>query len=228
MIVTDLDDEVSLLEDIMDHEWCNAVAEHLLGKQFSWHYAGLTASEDRYGVNPTPNSIDTPQMYHIFYWDDGIEKHNVQNNWNIVGELCDKIYEAKSDKISKLLRVRANLTFPSPYYPDNVIHHPHVDWLVGNRDLEVPHYSVVYYLTGSSGNTNIFEEKITDTPPNTDPIPLTQKYSVPPNNNCAVWFSSDSYHSGSPSKITVPKEEDITKHMIPRVIFNIVWEGKNG
>jgi len=83
-----------------------------------------------------------------------------------------------------ILRCRADLT---AYHPNNLKHQPHVDF-------KFPHYSAVFYINESDGDTVIYNEKWSTKA--CYPELLTVKEVVSPKPNRVVIFDGDLIHTG--------------------------------
>lgn len=100
------------------------------------------------------------------------------------------MYKVKDHCGAKLLlRCRADLTV---VHPDNIMHPRHVDF-------KFPHYSSVFYVNESDGDTVMYNERWTmeDGYPET----LTVREVIQPKPNRCIIFDGDIIHTGhSPSK----------------------------
>lgn len=92
-------------------------------------------------------------------------------------------------RADKILRVRADMTL---YNPDNLIHGPHVDY-------SYFHYSSIFYLNESDGNTQIFNEKCQNGKgiSGLNSTSLTIKKVIEPKPNRLILFDGRYVHTGS-------------------------------
>jgi hypothetical protein len=124
---------------------------------------------------------------------------------NFATFLINKFAKKNNVKIKKILRQRGNLTFRSK---EQRPMDPHVDL----RRVE-KHYTFVYYVNDSEGNTNLYNKRYTGE--EVDPDSLTLFKSFEPKAGYALFFDGDIFHNWE-----YPKESDFRSS----VVINIVCE----
>jgi hypothetical protein len=184
---------VEVIDDFLSPSYFKHLSENVFGDDnFPWYYSDDASYPDRnrYSINGLEKNNSFGFNVSIFY--DG------KFNNNCSKEVTSSVYPFAlmvKDKLraSSILRIRADLTV---WNPTNLMHGPHVDY-------EGFHYSSVFYLNETDGNTVIFNEKVPNRKgiSHVDDFSLTIKESIEPKPNRLILFDGTYIHTGhSPSK----------------------------
>jgi hypothetical protein len=183
-----------IFEDIIPKSFQDDI-EHTIGAPgFPWFYGAATnysvASES--GFVPLDNVIDLnsqecPQFTHVMR----LQGKNTSEFDKLVYPLV-YFMEPHIGKPVEVVRIKANLLYTNPNFPDNCYNPPHTDEIKPNFK------SVVYYINDSDGDTILFNEKfngsrITD-------VSVASR-SSPKKGNFFV-FDSTQFHASTPPRIT--------------------------
>lgn len=175
-----------VIDDIMPDYRANSLEKYCL-KEVAWRYNVTGIS----GVYREPN---VPE---------GIELDRGQNGFayrvleNTAPEFDPKLYSMIEPMINtvkdkfpfelEVARVRIGMFLPSP---QGGVHNPHVDYYM-------PHYTLLYYVNDSDGDTFIWNEKAPREDPEAYPEQFTLLDRISPKKNRAVLFNGMHYHSSS-------------------------------
>jgi hypothetical protein len=184
--------------DVVDHAYQTEIYKYVTDIKFPWHYIDDATFE----ISNDPQT-STPSFVNLIY-------HN-NNETNPHLDFFKPLLEAMLEKtgytLSTLLRIRAGFllntkyVFPSMPYKYNSPH----------RDFEQEHFTAVYYVNKSDGDTVIFKE-----------IESAEKYNVlhrsTPEQGKLVMFNGWHYHSS-----TCPKM--FTKRIAITINFTAVKNG---
>lgn len=133
------------IKTVVDPTYQLEIYNYLTDISFDWHFM-----EDATNVYANLSTTSTPSFGNLLYYN----QHQENPHFEFFKPLVQKIEEASGLKIAELLRVRAGFllntkySLPSQPYKYN---EPHVDF---NLD----HYTAVYYVNESDGDTVIFNE----------------------------------------------------------------------
>jgi len=132
---------------IVDLEYQKAIYSYLTNVEFDWHF--MNDATDELANNALDNS-NTPGFGNLIYY----HKHENNPHLEFFKPLIDAVEKHSNLKINKLLRVRAGFLLNTKY----VMHHQPYKHNTPHRDYEQEHYTVVYYVTQSDGETVVFHE----------------------------------------------------------------------
>jgi ectoine hydroxylase-related dioxygenase (phytanoyl-CoA dioxygenase family) len=132
---------------IVDLEYQKAIYSYLTNVEFDWHF--MNDATDELANNALDNS-NTPGFGNLIYY----HKHEHNPHLEFFQPLVDAVEKHSNLKINKLLRVRAGFLLNTKY----VMHHQPYKHNTPHRDYEQEHYTVVYYVTQSDGETVVFHE----------------------------------------------------------------------
>jgi hypothetical protein len=175
--------DVIVIDDFLAENYHKQLLGEITSNFFPWYYQNsMSYSEDH------PNMKDDFGNFGFNFWlnkngnwtDTGITKFTMPLLFNIKDVI----------KSPTILRARLDMTI---YNPNNYRHQTHVDFYE-------PHYSSIYYVNDSDGNTVIYNE-IATSQEKIDDLKLTIKKVVEPKANRLLIFYGNYYHTGhSPSK----------------------------
>jgi hypothetical protein len=123
---------IKIYDDLVGTEYVKQIQETMLNPSFPWYYAPTTV----------PEKDNVPWFFHNFV-EEGTGKF-VSPYMNIPMNLMDLFMAGTGNKIDKIFRIRANLTFPIVYQQEFSGRHV---------DQEFPHYVILYYVNDSDGET---------------------------------------------------------------------------
>lgn len=181
-------DEILVIDDAVPEETQVQIENLFLSPNIAWTfnpsslYVGGKLIDGTPDFPQTENMVDTPLMTHICAF------NNVKSHASLIDVF--PVIQAIPHNISKLLRVKVNLTTPTP---DTTVdsHNPvHVD-----AGIEEDYVIGVYYINDSDGDTFIFNEK------KGHQGSLSLKQRVSPKRGRLVVFNGNYLHAGGlPSK----------------------------
>jgi hypothetical protein len=166
---------------IIDWEYQKQIHRYLTDIKFDWHYMEDTTAE----FTNTPQH-STPAFGNLLYY----SQHESNPHFEFFKPLVDAVEKVGNFQIVDLLRVRAGFLLNTKYsllnqpYKYNT---PHVDY-------DFDHYTAVYYVNESDGDTVVFNE-----------INPAEKYyplhrSTPESGKVLI-FNGRHYHSSTCPKI---------------------------
>ena len=167
-----LEDDIVIINDFLTPSYHTHILNELDSSNYAWFYqSDITYQNTR---------ESTPGDFGFANWitRDGI-------NWSnaFYMPFCYKIKDIL--ECSTIGRVRLDMTC---YNPGGRIHEAHVD-------SEVPHYSAVYYVNDSDGDTIIYDQQFQGNP--NPPLELTEKRRIDPKANRLLLFNGKYFHTGS-------------------------------
>jgi len=167
--------------NIIDLEYQNKLWSTVTDIAFPWHYLEDTTFE-RAGKA----SIATPGFTHLLFKNDSEQSKYL----DIFTPLYMKILEEANLELTSTIRLRLGFLLKTRYNLPNLpyaYNSPHVD-------CETDHYTALYYLNETDGNTVIFRE-----------TEKSEKYTidktVTPNKGKAVVFNGKYYHASTCPKM---------------------------
>jgi len=197
MIIEKLDEEVTVIDDIVPVEFQNEI-EKFLTEQVPWRYSkSSNYTTDRlskiketnpaiYSLSQIENSVETPQFVHEIF-----EKSPTYI-------YVKKILDCVPYKIGKILRIKANFNYAMPSLSKNNFGVPHVDF--SNNDFKF--ITAVYYVNDTDGDTIIFDDKVCK-----EKIfnSLKIRYRIKPKKGRMVLFNGNLIHAGSNPTTDTPR-----------------------
>lgn len=134
------------IQQVIEADYQKEIYKFLTDIKFPWHFL-----EDATHVYANDVQNSTPSFAHLIY-----HPSNESNPYlNFFIPLIEEILKKNNLKLTELLRVRAGFllntkyVLPSMPYKYNAPH----------RDYEEEHYTAIYYVNESDGDTVIFHEK---------------------------------------------------------------------
>ncbi len=134
------------IANAIDREYQKEIYSFLTDIKFPWHFL-----EDATHVYANDTQNSTPSFANLIY-----HPNNESNPYlDFFKPLIDEILKKSNLKLVNLLRVRAGFllntkyVLPSMPYKYNAPH----------RDFEEDHYTAIYYVNESDGDTVVFHEK---------------------------------------------------------------------
>jgi hypothetical protein len=133
--------------NIVDVDYQKSIYSYLTDVNFDWHFMNDTTSEL---ANSALDNSNTPGFGNLIYY----HKHEENPHLGFFQPLVDAIIEKSNMTLTKLLRVRAGFLLNTKY----IMHHAPYKHNTPHRDYEQEHYTAVYYVHESDGETVIFRE----------------------------------------------------------------------
>lgn len=171
-----LEDDIIIINDFLTPSYHTDILNQLDSAQYAWFYQS----------NITYTNTRGPDLgdFGFANW-----IKNAEGVWtnSFFVPFCYKIKDVL--EASSIGRVRLDMTC---YNPNVKVHEAHVD-------LDIPHYSAVYYVNDSDGDTIIYDQTFEGNM--NPPAELTVKRRVEPKANRLLLFNGKYFHTGtSPSK----------------------------
>lgn len=129
----------------------------------------------------TPNVVNTPQLVHQFFSEDGSSTNSVWQDIPVA--LVQNFFAGDKNNMLEsvdIIRAKANLMLKTQF-DQNCYNPPHTD-------MPIPHNVLLYYVNNSDGDTIIFDKGSDNK--------IYQKIS--PKKGRLLYFDGDYYHSSSP------------------------------
>lgn len=112
--------------------------------------------------------------------------------YNLVSPILYSMAEVLGKRVTKILRIRIGLLLPSK--PVKTVDHSAVSFVnAGNDahiDFAIPHYTGLYYVTDSDGDTVVYNEK-------TKSSSYTELTRSPPKKGSICIFDGEHFHAAS-------------------------------
>lgn len=167
---------VEVIDDFLCKSYHELLFNELCTSNVPWYFNSNITTDIQ-------STINGKSILNGFGFSHTIWENNRPTDSSYLGLILPLIYQIKDYlKASNIMRVRFDLTL---YNPDILMHSPHTDY-------KNNHYSAIYYLNESSGNTIIFNEKYTDD----HNEQLTIKENIFPKANRLVVFDGSYLHTG--------------------------------
>ena len=177
------------IDNIVDSERADEIERHML-RAVSWRYNPMGRMPEEQWETHLPNGLQLDKKLNGF-------SHRIfQQEFPEVDPIALRMVEPMMDYVMDMIplslevsRVRAGMFFPDP---NGGIHYPHVD-------VNKPHYTLVYYVNNSDGDTYMWNEKY-----ETEEYPtyFTLLDSISPKKGKALLFNGMHYHSSSRPKVS--------------------------
>jgi hypothetical protein len=167
--------------EIIDKQYQSKLYELVTDKKFPWHFLEDTTYEL---ANDTQNS--TPSFVNLIYHQD-----NQSNPYlEFVQPLINTMLEKANLELIQLLRIRVGFLLNTKYILPNMPY----KYNIPHRDYEQEHYTAVYYINDSDGDTVIFHE-----------LESSEKYNVMhrsrPDKGKLLLFNGWHYHASTCPKM---------------------------
>jgi len=184
-----------IIDDLLPASFVNELEYTLTNVGFDWHYNPAVSYSNQEltdsFIKNDPNILETRGLIHRFYFDKTKSS-----------QYCDFVrpilyFIEKIVPVNSLERIRGVLA-PRDIYPGKY-NAPHID-------LNIPHKTLIYYVTDSDGGTILFNEKYNGT---YDPSKKTIAQEIQAKRGRVVIFDGLQYHTGR-----IPVEQD-------KVLINI-------
>ena len=189
------------IKDIIPESYANLL-ESIFTSTESWVWNDSASGVGKNWDFKNQNICDNPQLTHVLF--DNISGQ-MSNSWHHVSPIFWFLEDKIGIKANELMRIKSNLTFPTPENQMGNYNPPHVD-TPDNRFV-----SMVYYINDSDGDTVIFDKNFDQ---GYDDLEIA--YSSQPKKGKAIIFPSDQFHASS----------NPTKHK-NRIILNFVFAVEN-
>lgn len=181
--------EIIVDDDVIDQPLQTAIIDVIRGRFFTWFACDdpeLTGDLDSYNYfkTITPNVFESPQMVHTFVHEGEINSSAANTALIMLDKVCEK-YKIKVN----IHRIKVNLC--QKVWCDNVDAHqtPHVDF-------REPHWSMIYYVDNSDGDTFIFDQRAYLNCEYEEIKTLTLKQRISPKKGRCLIFKGDQFHAG--------------------------------
>lgn len=163
---------IDIYDDLLPRDLHAEIQQQLTDPNFPWYWNSNT-----YGVSALPEQdprvFEADQFGHIFYDVDS----GVNSDWfSIVETVLIPVGQIRGCDFD-LIRARANLLMPCLAQGD--FNTPH-------QDMSTPHWSILYYVMDSDGDTVFFHN---------NGAPWQESYRISPRANRAVMFDGSIYHA---------------------------------
>lgn len=167
--------------EVVDKQYQNEIYKLLTDVDFSWHFLEDTTHEY---ANDSQNS--TPSFVNLIYHPNNKESPHAE----FFKPLVNSILEKSNLKLNELLRIRAGFLLNTKYILPNMPY----KYNTPHRDYEQEHYTAVYYVNESDGDTVIFHE-----------IEKSEQYRIMhksrPDKGKALLFNGWHYHASTCPKM---------------------------
>jgi hypothetical protein len=177
-----LDDLFIMDDDFLTKEEKEKVVEVVMKKTaFYFLDKGGAADDGIRGISGS-NFIDAPVLINS-----SLSEYEVDSLFNTSKHVLTRFLDKHDIKIKEITRSRANLSYPSI---DRRHTPPHVD---DSND----HYTFIYYLNDSDGDTNLYNEHCDNITVRTQDD-LTLFKSITPKAGLGVFFNGSRFHTWQP------------------------------
>jgi hypothetical protein len=171
------------IESFLDPADVEEINNFLTSSNFAWYYnpgiSGLINNEEDFKNDPNIKDVDG--FVHQFVHSSKVESPHAQ----IVNIILRALETKGIIKVTDVLRARAVLVYKDPSFGD-YYQLPHVDWTE-------QHYTVLYYVNDTDGDTIFFEEMYKED----DHSKKTIEKRIAPKKGKCVIFNGLKYHTGS-------------------------------
>lgn len=185
-----------VIDDILPKKTQDYIENRVLNPETTWNFLNAVTVNDDYDrrVNYTHSDykfMDTSGLCNAFYYDDRIfEQSKVwlyENALFIINEFVEKT----GIDYRYISRMKVNMLTKSTHkdHDENCTNIPHVD-------TNGPHWTLLYYINDSDGDTFLYDQKY-DEAHNGTTLPLTVKARVSPKKGRLLAFNGLLYHSSS-------------------------------
>jgi hypothetical protein len=176
------------IDDCIDVSDQNLIESSFLSEKFPWYFSNSANwGNKNNGMTLGKKSLecidgvkDSPQLIHNIFADNLFSKH-------FESSLSVKILSAIPFSIKQLLRIKANLTYPTNVHSDHLLGVPHIDFVEENL------ITAIYYVNNSDGDTIIFNERFQEK----EYKDLTISQTIKPKKGRLVVFNGNYIHAGT-------------------------------
>lgn len=166
-----------IIDDFLPSYLADSLEFLLTSDEFCWYYYDKsTKSDSTHSGEYSEYSL----FSHVF----ALDNKSNSNYMDRIYPITERI-EKTVGEIKNAIRIKANLTFPSPLDDGNP-EPPHVDWKPTPPDL-----SAIYYVNDSDGDTILYDQKY----PSTDSLSISER--VEHKKNRLLIFDGRTYHSSN-------------------------------
>ena len=185
---------MQIIENLLDQRLADEIEKHFFSWDFPWYYYPATsvryADNDPIAFTTTKNTIETPQLNHIF-------KYDYKERCHLYKEMIIPMMDCLERRIhldikDKVYRAKANLLLPNNGLKETDHHSPHADMTTS----EGSYFSMIYYVNESDGDTLFFDKTI-DGKTSIDPESISIIHRETPKKNKLIIFDSDQLHCSS-------------------------------
>lgn len=183
-----LKDDVWVLDDVIPLHYQDFLEKIIyISEEFGLCPLTSDIEENLFHPNTLKNIKDNPQLV---FRDQKPNIHNLQSYFHIPLFMgLSKI--GMTTRMCDLKRMKVNLQLQGDHTNKDKYNVPHIDFGAYSGRT---HYTSIYYINNSDGDTYIFNEKFHDKKEN---IELTIKKKIPPKKGRLIIFRGDSFHAGS-------------------------------
>ncbi len=189
-----IEDEIIVIEDFFPKYFQQHFEKMFFDTDIDWHFIKTVTSEVKINYNNDNIKEDTAFVHSFTMNDDKYKELKKHIEYNLNQKLQVQIKE--------FLRARLRFSMPNPYYHNDWYLPPHVD-------LNIPHKTLIYYITDSEAETLFFNKQYTS---DINAV-LTEKCDiikkVTPKKGSAVFFDGSIFHASRSSQF------------LPRMLLNL-------
>jgi hypothetical protein len=160
------------IDNILTQESADYIEKLHLTNEMPWFFLSKTCDDD---TILDSNVIDTNMFFHS---QKSVDSDMVSDYYNDVIGIIDEVSKLTNKKFGRVKRIKSNLTYPWPGYTKNNYGPLH-------RDYTDDHWSFLYYVNDSDGDTRFFDDK------------KNVAHKATPKKNTGILFQSDIWHAAS-------------------------------
>jgi hypothetical protein len=170
---------ITVIDNFLPQKDFQVIHDLVQSNEFPWYY--LSHASKTPGSTITKNAVESFALLHTLY----SQEHNAHSFHlkkfsPLLGKVEDEFNLA-------LIRVRCGMKTHKKDFTDQNYNIPHVDFTF-------PHWSMVYYVNDSDGDTWVFDQMFTGVP---EPTEFTVKQRVSPKPNRLLLIDGLQYHTAS-------------------------------
>lgn len=199
--------DILIIDDCIPKDTQDKIEKMLSGAYFPWYLNesaiwggpvgdGASIEEPQISLQKIKNAYDRPQFTHSIL--------TVEGQWSSAYPVIMSLLSVPPFTFSNILRIKANLTYPSPAEPKGLFGIPHTD-IIDMQD----YVTGIYYVNDNDGDTYIFNETYEKKTYKN----LTVKEKVSPKKGRMVLFNGNNIHSGN-----FPTQDK------PRIVINLNFQ----
>jgi len=170
---------ITVIDDFLPKEDFTKLHDLVQSSEFPWYY--LSHASKQAGSALPDNAVESFAMVHTLY-----SKHDNAHSFQLknFSPLLGKI---EQDFNLEIIRVRCGMKTHKKDFTDQNYNLPHVDF-------KFPHWSMVYYVNDTDGDTWMFDQVYVNDPETTE---FTVKQRITPKPNRLLLFPGLQYHTAS-------------------------------